>query len=109
MHSSSPVRMLQSWPHSQLPSAMGGDKMPPSAPLCPDPPPVIPGGRVAVGLPVGARGWYPPPVTGFTVATVSEGPCGVARGLWSGLGATPQHGGARGWSRPHHGCGYLGC
>lgn len=84
--------------------------MPPSAPLCPDPPPpVIPGGRVAVGLPVGARGWYPPPVTGFTVATISEGPCGVARGLWSGLGATPQHGGAQGWSRPYHGCGYLGC
>lgn len=46
--------------------------------------PVIPGGRVATGRPVGARSWYLLLVTGLTVATVSLGPCEAERGCSRG-------------------------
>lgn len=50
--------------------------VPPVPQLCP----AIPGGRVAAGRPVGARGWYLALGTGFTAATTSLGPCQAQRG-----------------------------
>lgn len=85
-------------PHSAL--------APPMPQLCP----AIPGGRVAARHPVGARSWYLPLVTGFTVATVSLGPCEAESRLWSGpVAPLARHGGHGGQPHPYRSCRHPGC